>query len=345
MIFVTGGTGLIGSHLLYELISAGKQVRALKRETSNIGQVLKVFSYYTGNSETLFSRIEWVNGDVLDYFELEKLLEGAEEVYHCAAIVSFNAGDRRHMIANNVDGTANIVNASIENKVKKFCHVSSVSALGWNQNGFSTDEQTNWVPSKKVTAYSESKFFSETEIWRGMEEGLDAVIVNPSIVLGPGNWNAGSSRLFKTLWDGLRFYTKGVTGYVDVKDVVKAMIMLMEDENFSKCKSQRFILNSENWSYQKLFSHIADALQKPKPSFFASNLMLSLAWRSASVYNLFAKNSSPITRETTFKANSQTIYDGSKITRAINFQYLPVADSIKQTASYLLRDLQVSNLQ
>ncbi len=339
MIFVTGGSGLIGSHLLYRLVQEGKKVKALKRGTSNLQQVLRVFSFYTENPEHLFDRIEWVTGDILDYFKMEQLLKGADEVYHCAAIVSFNAGDSRQMITNNVTGTANMVNASLENGVKKFCHVSSVAALGHNQNGFPIDEQTNWIPSKKVTAYSESKFFSETEIWRGIEEGLEAVIVNPSIVLGPGNWNEGSPKLFKTIADGLRFYTKGVTGYVDVMDVVKAMILLMKDENFDRCKNQRYLLNSENWSYQKLFNHIADALNKPRPAYFASSLALGFAWRATAAMNLFSKSKLPITRETAAAAGSKNNYDGSKIKKAIEFEYLPVAESIKQTAAFLLHEL------
>src|SRR5690554_5124641 len=152
MIFVTGGTGLIGSHLLYKLVTEGKKVRALKRELSNTSQVLRVFSYYSAEPEKIFNRIEWITGDVLDYFRMEDVLHDIEEVYHCAAIVSFNPGDRRRMIRNNVEGTANVVNASLVNMVKKFCHVSSVSALGHNQNGHPVDEETNWIPSKRVTA-------------------------------------------------------------------------------------------------------------------------------------------------------------------------------------------------
>ncbi len=340
MIFVTGGTGLIGSHLLYKLVSEGKKVRALKRETSNTKQVLKIFSYYTEDPKKLFSQIEWVTGDILNYFELENLLSGANEVYHCAAIVSFTVADRKQVIHNNIEGTANIINASLEKGVKKFCHVSSVSALGTGQNGLYINEQTNWIPSKKITAYSKSKFFSEAEIWRGIEEGLDAVIVNPSIVLGPGNWNAGSPELFKIVWDGLRFYTNGITGYVDVKDVVKAMVLLMKDENFNLYKNQRFLLNSENWSYQKLLNHIADSLQKPRPTWHASNFLLGIGWRTAPVVNLILKDKLPLTRETATAATAQNKYDGSKITKKLNFDYLPIDESIKQTAGFLLRDLQ-----
>lgn len=340
MIFVTGGTGLIGSHLLFELVSAGNKVKALKRRTSNLQQVLKTFSYYSESPQELFSIIEWVDGDILDYFGLEKLLTGIDEVYHCAAIVSFNGSDRKQMINNNVEGTANLVNAALEAGVKKFCHVSSVSALGKTQNGYPVDELTNWTPSKKVTGYSQSKFFSEAEIWRGIEEGLNAVIVNPSIVLGPGNWEAGSSRLFKTIWDGLKFYTKGVTGFVDIKDVVNAMVLLMDYNNFKSCKNQRFLLNAENLSYQELFFAIADELGKSRPKYYASPFATELAWRAAFVFRIFSKNPPPVSREIASAAHTNTLYDGSKITRTIPFEYQPVSESIKQTAALLKNEMQ-----
>jgi dihydroflavonol-4-reductase len=340
MIFVTGGSGLIGTHLLYELVSAGKKVKALKRKTSNLQQVLKTFSFYAENPEQLFNQIEWIEGDMLDYFGLENLLAGSEEVYHCAAIISFNGKERKTMLRNNVEGTANLVNAALENSVKKFCHVSSVSALGKNQNGYPVDELTNWTPSKKATGYSLSKFFSETEIWRGIEEGLNAVIVNPSVVLGPGNWDAGSSRLFKSVWDGLNFYTRGITGFVDVKDVVKAMVMLMDDNNFEKCKNQRFLLNAENRSYREIFFRIADALNKPRPNYFASKPILEVAGTGSWLLSLITGIPPAITRETASTANAVVKFDGSKITRTIEYNYLPVNESINQTATLLRREME-----
>ncbi len=260
MIFVTGGTGLVGAHLLFELTKAGKKVKALKRKTSKLQQVLKTFSYYSPNAQELFEQIEWVNGDIFDYYSLEKILVGVSEIYHCAAIVSFVSEERQQMISNNVEGTANLVNAAIENGVKKICHVSSIAALGKNQNEEAVTEETNWIPLKKNSGYSESKFFSETEIWRGTEEGLDAIIVNPSIILGPANWENGSAKIFKTVWDGMKFYTKGVTGFIDVHDVVKPMIQLMDEKNFETCKNQRYLLSSENLSYQNIFSQIIQHL-------------------------------------------------------------------------------------
>lgn len=338
MIFVTGGTGLVGAHLLYELTLAGHAVKALKRETSNLQQVLKTFSYYTQNPDKLFNQIEWVNGDILDYFAMENLLEGVTEIYHCAAIVSFDPEERKKMIANNVEGTANLVNAAIENRVRKICHVSSVAALGQLENGQLITEETNWVPSKKVSGYSESKFFSEVEIWRGMEEGLDAVIVNPSIILGPANWETGSAKMFKTVWDGMKFYTKGVTGFIDVRDVVRPMILLMQDVNFAMAKNNRFLLSAENCSYREVFSQIADSLGKPQPQYFASNAILGLVWRAAKISAILTQNSPLITRETAANASQVRNFDGSKITRIFGFKYLSVKAAIKETANYFLQE-------
>lgn len=340
MIFVTGGTGLVGAHLLYELTKSGKKVKALKRVTSNLQQVLKTFAYYTDKPQELFDRIEWVNGDILDYYSLEILLVGISEIYHCAAIVSFVSKERQQMIANNVEGTANLVNAAIENGVKKICHVSSIAALGKLQNGEPVTEETNWVPSKKNSGYSESKFFSEAEIWRGIEEGLDAVIVNPSIILGPGNWENGSAKIFKTVWDGIKFYTKGVTGFVDVIDVVKPMIELMEDTNFNKFKNQRFLLSAENLSYQTVFSQIADAINKPRPNIWATNILMAFVWRAATVASWFTRKPSLITKEAATGRNEINNFSGSKITQSINYSYLPISESIKTTARFLLKDMQ-----
>ena len=326
--------------MLYELTSAGKNVKALKRETSNLQQVIKTFSYYTVNSKDLFSRIEWVNGDILDYFSLEGILNEVSEIYHCAAIVSFDPKEHKRMIVNNVEGTANLINAAIENGVKKICHVSSIAALGRLEDGLLVTEETNWVPAKRISGYSESKFFSEAEVWRGIEEGLDAVIVNPSIIFGPSNWETGSSKMFKTIWDGMKFYTRGITGFVDVKDVVKAMILLMDETNFEKAKNQRFLLNSENLSYERVFGQIADALIKPRPKYFASDMLLKIVWRAAKAASLFSGNPSLITRETVANSNNEFNFDGSKIVKQFNFEYLPISESIKQTAAFLKSDMQ-----
>lgn len=339
MIFVTGGTGLVGAHLLFELTKSGKKIRALKRESSNLQQVVKTFSYYTKNTQQLFEQIEWVNGDILDYYSLEKVLSGITEIYHCAAIVSFDSKERQTMISNNVEGTANLVNAAIENGVNKICHVSSIAALGKHQHDEPVSEETNWVPSKKNSGYSESKFFSEAEIWRGIEEGLDAVIVNPSIILGPAKWNTGSAKIFNTVWGGMKFYTKGVTGFVDVVDVVNPMIQLMDEANFKNCKNQRFLLSAENLSYQNLFSQIADELGKARPRIWANDFLMAIVWRLATVSSWFSQKPAFITKEAASGRNEINTFDGSKITRELNYSYISISESIRKTSRFLLNDM------
>ena len=339
MIFVTGGTGLVGAHLLFELLKKGNKVKALKRKTSKLQQVHKTFSYYTENPDELFEQIEWVDGDILDYYSLEKLLVGVNEIYHCAAIVSFDSKERKKMISNNVEGTANLVNAAIENGIKKICHVSSIAALGKNADDEPVTEETNWIPSKKNSGYSESKFFSEAEIWRGIEEGLDAVIVNPSIILGPANWNSGSAKIFKTVHDGMKFYTKGVTGFVDVHDVINPMIQLMDDANFEGCKNQRYLLSAENLSYQNIFTQIAEQLDKPIPTIWATDLILAMVWRVAKFASWFTRKTPFITKEAARGSNEINNFDGSKISQQIAYRYLPISESIKKTCRFFLNDL------
>ncbi len=346
MIFVTGSTGLIGAHLLFELVKSGKKVVALKRGSSNIQQTLKIFSYYSTQPKNLFDKINWVDGDMLDYFRMQELIAGVDTVYHCAAIVSFDPRERKKMVSENVEGTANLVNASIENKVRKFCHVSSIAALGRTSNGVSITEETKWVPSKKNSGYSESKFFSETEVWRGIEEGIDAVIVNPSIVLGPGNWNQGSPKLFKAVYNGLNYYTKGITGYVYVKDVVQAMLTLTDDQHFPMCKNQRFLLNAENWSYQDMFNAIADALAVKKPGKYLSDFMLEVAWRVASVGRLFTNKPPFITKDAVSNSNAKHYFNGSKVKASIQgFEYRGISEIIKGIAEIFLAEAKNKGLK
>jgi nucleoside-diphosphate-sugar epimerase len=339
MILVTGGTGLVGAHLLYELTNSGLQVKALRRAQSNTGWVKKIFSYYTGEVDELFARIDWVEGDILDYLSLEEALQGVTKIFHCAAIVSFHGDDNDMMLNNNVKGTGNLIDAAIHNGVKQFCHVSSIAALGKTQDGSEINEETYWTPSKRKSGYSLSKFFSEMEVWRGIEEGLEAVIVNPSIIIGPGNWDIGSPKLFQSIWKGLNYYTKGITGFVDVRDVVKAMIVLMDEAQFEKVKSQRFILNAGNISYQELFNKIADGLNKPRPRNFASDVKLNIAWRMALAASFFTGKRPLITRDTVSGSNQKNHYSGEKITRTISFEYRRLDTSITDIAEIFLKDM------
>ena len=260
MILVTGGTGLVGSHLLYQICQSETKVRAIKREWSNTNFVRQVFSYYTEKADLFFEKIEWVNADLLNIPELDLAFQGVTKVYHSAAWISFNPKHKNKMMQTNIEGTANVVNLCLTHHIQKLCHVSSVASLDVPRDGGSIDENTPWTNSPENSYYALSKYHSEMEVWRGIEEGLNAVIICPAIILGPGKWEKGSSMLFKQVWKGLSFYTSGTNGFVDVRDVVNVMIQLMK----GKIKSERFILCSESISFKKTFDYIAEALGKEK---------------------------------------------------------------------------------
>lgn len=338
MIFVTGGTGLVGSHLILALLQKGSRVKALIRSENRIPQVRKVFSWYVKDPDSLLGQVEWVIGDLSESVLLESFLEGVDTIYHCAAIVSFEKRNHRKMIRNNVEGTANLVDAALVMGVKRFCHVSSVSALGKTKDGDPVTEEISWVPSRRNTGYSQSKFFSEAEVWRGVAEGLDSVVVNPSIIIGPGKWTSGSPAIFHLLNRGMKFYTPGGNGYVDVRDVVDAMVFLMEDERFGESKNQRFLLNGENLTFLDLFSRISKIYGKPAPRFRASKWMMSVAWRVMALYALVSRKPAQITRETVASAMKMNLFDGSKISRMFSFQYRPIQEAIEHTASIYIRE-------
>ncbi len=331
MILVTGGTGLVGSHLLFNLVSKGETVRALKRANSDLELVKNVFSFYASNQNQLFNSIEWVNGDVFDVYALEEALQKVRDVYHCAGLISFNRKDKKKLIETNVHGTRNLVNASLNAQIRKFCMFSSIAALGTSPKGETEiNETTQWNVEQNKSAYSSSKFRAELEVWRGIAEGLHAIIVNPSVILGPGGWHKGSSLLFKTIAEGLNFYTKGITGYVDVRDVCCAAIELMESE----IKNERFILNGENCSFEWILKSIAKELRVKIPSKYASPKITEMAWRLTCLKNLFSRKKVNFTKETARSAHQVNYYSNQKIKNELAFQFTDIEKSIRDTAKH-----------
>jgi nucleoside-diphosphate-sugar epimerase len=335
MIFVTGGSGLVGSHLLFDLVSSGKQVRALKRKNSSIELTKKIFGYYSNDTEKLLNFIEWIEGDVMDIYSLYDAMQDIDQVYHAAAMVSFHPSDQKEMMKINVDGTANVVNACLYKNVKKICYVSSIATLGRTDNDELVNEETQWKNSKNNSQYSISKYGAEREVWRGTIEGLPAVIVNPSVIIGPGDWKKGSSQLFQKLWDGLKFYTDGVNGYIDVRDVSKAMILLME----SDIANSRFILSSENLDYLELFTMISEGLNKKIPSIKANYLLSQFAWRAEKLRSSITGKKPLITKETARTAFHKYYYSNEKIKKALNFEFIPMPQSISDTSKLFLKDI------
>jgi len=339
MIFVTGGTGMVGANLLFDLVSKGARVRALKRPGSSLHRTEKIFSYYSSEYQSLMKKIEWVEGDILEKDNLRDLLADVDQIYHAAAIISFDPRDRELMIHNNCTGTANLVDLALSLQIPKFCYVSSIAAIGTPPEGIEANEDHPWRNNMDHSAYSESKYLSEMEVWRVIFQGLNAVIVNPSVILGPGDWKSGSSLLFSSVWKGLKFYTRGATGFVDVRDVTLAMTRLMDDEVWENVKNQRYILNVENISFRELFSKIADSLHVKRPKYFANDLWLNLAWRLSAFKSFLTGKQPSITRETARSANRLSYYDGSKICRTIGFKYKPIEASIDHFSRIFLQDL------
>ena len=333
MILVTGGTGLLGSHLLLELTKAGKTVRAIKRTSSNIAMVRKIFTYYTPSPDDLFSKIEWVDADLLDFNSMEEALSGITEIYHTGAIVSFYPKDHKEMLKVNIEGTANLVNQAIHSGVGKFCYVSSVASLGRAENNGLTDEETYWKPSRRNSVYAVSKYGAEREVWRGMEEGLNAVIINPSVILGPGFWNANSG-LFRLVYEGLNYYTMGVNGYVDVRDLARAAVLLMDRNLFG----QRFICSSENISYRDLFGLMAKYLNRPAPRVNVPMFLTSLAWRVEAVRSFLTGSKPEVTKEMAISTTQTYIYSHEKICKTLNFKFLTVEESIREICGFFLQD-------
>ena len=331
MILVTGGTGLVGSQLVFDLVKAGNKVRVLKRNASNMEILHRIFS---GN-ENLLPFIEWAEGDVTDIFSLEDAMQDVKQVYHCAGLVSFLAADFQRLMKVNVEGTSNIVNLALENGVEKFCHVSSTASLGRSEENVIITEKTFWKTSAYNSGYSISKYGAEREVWRAIEEGLNAFIVNPSIVIGPGNLHSGSTALFGEIRKGLKFYPTGSSGFVDVRDVSKCMIMLMQGQ----VHSERFIINAENSSYREVMNLIADSFGKPRPAIRVGHLLREIGWRAEMIRKVFSKSKPMITRETARNGQCSWLYSNEKIKKTLGFEFISMKDSIERTSNIFLKEM------
>lgn len=334
MIVVIGATGFIGSHLLCHLVQTNDNVRALYRNEESIKATEHFLQYYN-LSPTLFKeRVEWIKADVLDIESLIEALSGASFVYNCSGYVSFDKRDKEQMIAVNVNGTSNIINACLTCKCTKLVHISSIAAIGDTNSSEPITEENQWVRSSTESWYSITKFNAETEAWRGIAEGLSTFILNPSIIIGPGNWSIGSPKFFSTINKGLKYYTKGVVGYVDVRDVCNAMIIGMD----SPITGERFIVSGSNQSYQVLFTTIAKAINKPSPQKNATALMLAFAWRFEKIRSVFFGKVPLITRNSARTALKQSYYSNQKCIDTFGITFKSFDDTIEFTGKCFLQD-------
>ena len=324
MVLVTGGTGLVGAHLLLHLVENGDAVRAIYRNITSIQKTKDLFALY--KKESLFEKIEWVQADITDIPSLEMVFENVEYVYHCAALISFDPTDEDLLRKTNIEGTANIVNFCIAKAVKKLCFLSSIAALGDLKNNEKIiTEESEWNPEKQHSDYAISKYGAEMEIWRGQQEGLDTVIVNPGIIIGPGFLEQGSGKLFKRVANGLSFYTKGVTGFIAVHDVVRITIQLMKNEY----SNERFTLIAENLIFRDLLNAIADSLNVKRPFMHANPLLMNLLYRIDWFISTVFRQKRKLDQSTAKASYARNQYSNEKIMRVLGVEFLDIHRYIK----------------
>lgn len=332
MILVTGGTGFVGAHLLFKLLNEKQTVRAIYRNEKKFKTVKRIFSYYSKDAETLFNAIDWVEASLNDIPALTEVFIDVTHVYHCAAFVSFEPDKFDLLQKTNIEGTANIVNLCLANSVKKICYISSIAAIGEPKPGETTTEETEWNPEADNSVYAITKYGAELEIWRGTQEGLDAVIVNPGVIIGPGIWNYGSGSIIKTVHNKLKYYTNGSVGYVSVHDVVNAMVLLMQ----SVVKNERFIIVSDNWSYKKFLSSCANALGVKPPQKEAKHWLLQIGWRLDWIKHKITGKRRVLTKQLVASLVTQSLYNGEKIKKFVSFKYSNLEEEILQTCRQFL---------
>lgn len=323
MILVTGGTGLIGSHLLFHLAKNGESVKASYRNKKSIDKVLEIFGYYSNNSEALFQKISWVKADITDISSLMPIFADVDYVYHCAALISFNPKDYQALVKTNIEGTANIVNLCLEHNVKKLCYVSTIAAIGPSIKGQITDEENEWNESN-VSVYGLTKHDAELEVWRGSQEGLSVVAVNPGVVIGPGFWHSGSGTFFKYVSKEKKSYFPGGTGFVSINDVTNSMISLMQ----SDVERERFILVSENLSFHVLFQKIASSLNVKAPTKPLPFWLLEVLWRIDWLRSNWFGKRRKLTKNMVKGLYQLETYSNNKIKEAIDFQFEDLDETI-----------------
>ena len=322
-ILVTGGTGLVGSHLLYHLTQQGCSPIAIKRKESDIQNVNKIFRYYSSKHNILFNKISWVECDILDLLKLENIIESTEYIYHCAAFISFNNSDKEKMLNVNTTGTTNIIDLSLKHNIKRLCFVSSIATLGVNNN-LPVHENCIWQ-WKDQSGYAISKYLAEIEVWRGFAEGLSGFIVNPSLIIGPGSWESGIGTIIQKIKWGLPFYPNGSCGLIDVSDLAKIMVKLMN----SDITNERFIINAEHMSYKQLMCTVANSLHRPPPFIKTPNWLMKLFIYLDIFISKIRGRRIELSTDAIKHTTSNIILDTSKINQTINFQYNSIEESLK----------------
>lgn len=319
---VTGGAGLLGVSLIRELLKRNEPILAIYRT--------KIPEQLTKQEQ---DQVTWVKGDILDVVFLVEVMQECNKVYHCAGLVSFSPNNVKELYKINVTGTSNVVNACIEAGIEKLIHVSSVASLGRKRDGQVVSENVKWDDSANPSVYGKTKYLGELEVWRGIAEGLDAVIVNPVIILGKGDWHTGSGATFKNAYNEFPWYTEGSSGFVDGEDVAKAMVRLMD----STITAERYILSAENWTYRALFTAMAKGFGKKPPSRKVTPWLAALVWRLEAIKGWLTGQDPLLTKETAETAQQSVKFDNTKILNALpGFSFKPLQQTIEESCSYYM---------
>ena len=324
--FLTGGTGLLGTYFLIKAIDQGHSVSAIYRNEKSIELSKKIFALQGAQILEKFSQVKWIKVDLNNPLEIDEVILPQQIVVHCAGMVSFLPKDEKVMYECNFIATQNLVNVCIEKGVKKFIHISSVSTLC--KEDTIKDETSFMRPPKEAGFYGKSKYMAEMEVWRGMQEGLNAVVLSPSIILGVHNWEKGSSKMFDVASKGLLFFTDGKTGFIDVYDVVNAIFIVAEKDTQQK----RYCLNAENIFYRDFFERLHRLFGKPIPKYRAGKFLTAIYWRFEWLKSKLTNTDPLITKESANTAHSIRIFSGERFAKEFNYQYIPIDQTIKNSA-------------
>ncbi|MBL7919144.1 MAG: NAD-dependent epimerase/dehydratase family protein [Bacteroidia bacterium] len=334
MNLVIGATGILGAHVVLKLLQNNQSVIAGKQKTSDLKKVEKLFSYYDTNYKQLFEKIKWVDIDVTDIYSIEEALEGIVNVYNCSGFVSFNKADRKKLFQINEVGAANVVNACLEKKITALCHVSSIATINNSDYIVPLNENVFWKSSGKESDYAISKHNGEREVWRGIEEGLSAIVVNPGVILSSGFWDQSSSQLFNVCYKGNRFYTDGKAGYIAAEDVAACMIELIEKRLFAN----RYILIEENYSFKDILSAVQTGLNRAKPTVNAGKNLLKLAALIDAFTCLFSGKPRRITKPVIHAGLNKQVFSNAKIKTVFSKSFIPVNQAIEKICADFLAD-------
>lgn len=325
---VTGATGMLGSELVRQLAGADASIRLVVRNAARLETLIRSLE-----NEVKISVFEC---ELTNPTELQEAFAEIDVVFHCAARVSFALADDKDLVRANTDITHHVVNACLEAGVERLVHVSSIAALG-EPNAQGVIDADSYPDSVSGwNGYSLSKFYSENEVWRGIRYGLKATIVNPSIILGPGDWEGeGSAALFAALSSGMPFYVPGVNGYVDLRDVAAAMIGL---STAPEAVNKRFILNGANLSYREFITLAAKSMGKKPPRWLMGERGLTRLRKLSDGWAKITRAKPLLTESLVKAAVARNYYDGESVRQVIDFEYRPIGQTMQYLAAAYLKD-------